>query len=392
MPDRVLAERYELGEELGRGGMAVVYRARDRLLDRDVAVKVLGDKSSRDRFLGEAKRTARIRHPNVIEVFDTGEDAAEAFLVTELLRGESLAALLAREPRLEPGRAAAIAMQICEGLAASHALGVVHRDVKPGNIFLVGEDASKPPAVKVLDFGVAKRVDGSTVETDPGVMVGTFAYMSPEQIRGEEVDGLADLYAVGITLFRMLAGKLPFEQETAASLVFAHLTTPPPRLPGADGDPVIGRLERVVRRLLAKSRDDRPESAALARAEIARALEEPAEPLSLKVEPELGDPVSFEVDRGPEMPAAPAPMPIVYRPAERWPQAAPPRPYSPPTRAGSAFAALGVVPKSISKRVAGYSAFALLLSTAFFSPPASVIVLLSLLTVVGFAAWLAPER
>ncbi len=395
MSARLLAGRYELGAELGRGGMAIVHRARDRLLARDVAVKLLTDRTSRERLLAEARRTAQLRHPNVVDVLDVGEDGGDVFLVMELLEGEPLASLLEREPRLPPPTAVGIARKICAGLAAAHARGLVHRDIKPANVFLGAADESGVPKVKILDFGVAKREGGSTIETEPGLMVGTFAFMAPEQIKGEPLDGRADLYALGVTLFRMLAGRLPFEQDTAASLVFAHLSTPAPRLPDADDDVTMSRLDRVVRRLLSKSADDRPADAERTGEEITRALEASETTREIDASAELSDPVSFEIDRGPDIPSTgPSmrpPTALPSTPLERWPSPPPARLPPQASSRSRALSALGVLPKPISKRVAGYSALGLVLSVVFFSPPVSVIVLLSLLTIAGFLSWLAPE-
>ena len=390
MTGRVLLDRYELGAELGRGGMAIVYRGRDRLLGRDVAVKLLSDHANRERFLTEARRTALLKHPNVVEVLDAGEEGDDAFLVMDLLEGEPLASTLERTSRLAPSMAVGIATQICAGLTAAHERGLVHRDIKPANVFLCPAADAAVPRVKILDFGVAKRVDGSTIETDPGLMVGTFAFMAPEQIRGDALDARADLYALGVTLFRMLAGRLPFEHDTAASLVFAHLSTPAPRLPDADADAVMGRLDHVVRRLLAKSPDDRPASAAIAADEIARALEEPPPTRELELTAaDLTAPVSFEIDRGPEA-TADAPRPIVPAAVARWPSVPPAAPLPAPTTSRDRMlAVLGTLPKSVSKRVAGYSALALVLSLIFFSPPVSLVVTLCLLTIAGLLSFFA---
>jgi serine/threonine protein kinase len=217
--------------ELGRGGMAVVHRARDLAEGREVALKLLLDPNGKDRFLSEARKTAQIRHPNVVTVYETGQDGTDTFLCMELLAGETLEQRLRRDKALAPRAAAHIAAEICGGLAASHALGMVHRDIKPSNVFLAEGTASADTTTKVIDFGIAKRVDGSTIETDPGMLVGTFAYMAPEQIKGGTLDGRADLYALGVMLYQMLSGRLPFLQDTAASLIHAHLTAPAPRPP-----------------------------------------------------------------------------------------------------------------------------------------------------------------
>jgi len=394
---RLLAGRYRLGAELGKGGMAVVYRARDELLERDVAVKVVTDQTNRERFLSEAKRTAQIKHAAVIEVYDTGEEGTDAFFVMELLEGETLHALLARQGTLAPARSVKLASPVCYALGASHALGIVHRDVKPANVF-VRASTDGATDVKVLDFGVAKRVDGSTVETDPGVMVGTFAYMAPEQIKGEDVDGRADLYAVGVTLFRMIAGRLPFEQESAASLIFAHLSTAPPRLPGADADPLVARVDGVTQRLLSKSREGRPADAAAARAALVDALAGASAPALSGVAAEI-EPMDFEIDRGHEPPPgaiqpARAVLPIPHAPGD-WrnhPPAGAPGSHSALAKRihGSRF---GAIPTALSKRVAGYGLLLLVVLPVFFSPPLALLIVIAVFAGAGLVAYVtSPEH
>ena len=229
---RVLQGRYQLGDVLGEGGMGIVHRGTDLRLERPIAVKLMHpDVEARgprtERFLKEAKRTAQLRHPGIVEVYDFGQtDAGEAFFVMELLSGESLGARIRREGRLTAAAAIHVATQICAALAAAHDAGIVHRDLKPANILLVraGDDDAR---VKVVDFGVAKKLGGATQLTESGLLVGTVDYMAPEQIRGDEIDGRVDVYAMGALLTTMLTGKPPFDADNVASIVHQHLSVTP---------------------------------------------------------------------------------------------------------------------------------------------------------------------
>ncbi len=245
--------------------MAVVHRGRDEALGRDVAIKIVREGMSKERFETEAKRTASIRNPRVVEVFDVGRDGEDVFLVMELLDGQPLSNLLARERKLSPSDIVAIGVQVCEGLAACHAQGIVHRDIKPANVFVLETEPGEPPRVKVLDFGVAKHVDGATARTDPGVLVGTFTFMSPEQIRGDGLDGRSDLYSLGVLLYRALSGRLPFTGDNVATVISQHLTKKPPPIARLASEPGLSKLGAVIDRLLEKSAADRPQSAAHAR-------------------------------------------------------------------------------------------------------------------------------
>jgi len=406
---RVLAGRYELGPIIGRGGMAEVYRARDRTLERDVAVKLVLDGASKERFLVEARRTAQIRHPAIVEVFDVGIDQ-EAFLVMALLEGESLQARLERERSLSAPETVTIAAQICEALGAAHAVGVVHRDIKPGNVFLPQTTVGTETQAKVLDFGVAKRIDGKTVETEPGVLIGTLAYMAPEQIRGEDVDGRSDLYSLGVVLYRCLCGRLPFERSNMASLIHAHLRVEPPHLTDLASRPELARLDSVVMSLLAKLPADRPQDAAAARAALLgaasaselpqhaipalcvpvvmssppAALPEPATVAPVPVEPSQ-EPVSFEVDHRPA-PVAGAPFQAFSGPPARAPiERVLPQPPGP-------VGFLASIPTSVSKRVAAYAALTLVLHVVFFHVNTTVVAVLSVIFMAGLIAYLGATR
>jgi serine/threonine-protein kinase len=209
---RLLADRYELREVVGAGGVARVHRAVDRHLERDVAIKVLDDQqarsadpSGRDRFLREARSAARLQHPHLVTVFDAGEDAGELFLVMEFVNGQSLAAIISERAPLPIDEAVSIAVQILDGLSAVHADGVIHRDVKPSNVLVDGAGR-----VRLTDFGIAKRLDEIEENlTSAGMVVGTPTYLAPEQAAGERLGIATDIYSVGLVLAEMLTGLRP---------------------------------------------------------------------------------------------------------------------------------------------------------------------------------------
>jgi serine/threonine-protein kinase len=209
---RLLADRYELREVVGAGGVARVHRAVDHHLERDVAIKVLDDQqarsadpSGRDRFLREARSAARLQHPHLVTVYDAGEDAGELFLVMELVDGQSLAAIIGQRAPLPVDEAVAIAVQILDGLSAVHADGVIHRDVKPSNVLVDGAGR-----VLLTDFGIAKRLDDIEENlTTAGMVVGTPTYLAPEQAAGERLGIATDVYLVGLVLDEMLTGSRP---------------------------------------------------------------------------------------------------------------------------------------------------------------------------------------
>lgn len=225
-PGRRLGGRYRIDAPLARGGMATVWRAHDELLGRAVACKTLlpeltHDEALRSRFRQEAVAAAGIEHPNVVSVYDTGEDDGTAFIVMELVEGESLRERLDRVGALDPAAAGAIAGQVAIALAHAHAQGVVHRDVKPANV-LLGRDG----AVKVTDFGIAKAT-GSADLTRTGTVVGTARYLSPEQVQGLPTDARTDVYALGLVLYEMLAGRPAYAGDTEFATAVARLAAPP---------------------------------------------------------------------------------------------------------------------------------------------------------------------
>ncbi len=257
---RTLAGRYDLDEVLGRGGMGTVYRAADRVLGRSVAVKLLPgllaehDPTSVARFEREARAAAALNHPAVVAIYDTGADENTRFIVMELVSGRSLEAIVRDEGGLDPDRAASIAAQVADALAAAHAAGIVHRDVKPANV-MVAEDGS----VKVLDFGIARATDATTL-TQASSVVGTAAYMSPEQALGKPADERSDIYALGCALYAMLAGHPPFTGDATAALLHQHANVAPRAL-RTENARVSPELDALVMQMLAKSPADRPRSA-----------------------------------------------------------------------------------------------------------------------------------
>src|SRR6185503_21180857 len=269
---------YEILSALGAGGMGEVYKARDTRLDRTVAVKVLppalaADPQFRERFHREARAISHLTHPNICTLHDVGEHEGTAFLVMELLEGQTLAERLESGP-LPPAQALTVAIEVASALAAAHRAGIVHRDLKPGNVILTkaGAGLTGSPRAKLLDFGLAKTnapviaVGVTSAPTTPpgitvqGTILGTFQYMAPEQIEGLEADARTDIFAFGCVLFEMLTGGKAFEGKTPASLLGAILNGEPPRV--STVQPVTPpSLDRTVATCLAKDPDDRYQSA-----------------------------------------------------------------------------------------------------------------------------------
>ncbi len=279
---RVLDGKYEVVSPLGSGGMGAVYRARRVHIGDEVAVKILHQRLTSDeklveRFRREARAAAQLHHQNVVTIHDYGEARGPdgfAYIVMELVRGESLRELLRREGRLEARRAVSLMRDVCAGVGAAHRRGIVHRDIKPDNIIVTPADEDRPAeSVKVVDFGIAKLRDmaqeGSTL-TEAGTMVGTLFYMSPEQCKGEPLDSRADVYALGAMLHEMLAGAPPFSASSMTSIILKHVNEPPPPLPADVQAPPA--LRAAVTRALAKNPDERPRDASEFAREIQAAL------------------------------------------------------------------------------------------------------------------------
>jgi eukaryotic-like serine/threonine-protein kinase len=266
---------YAISEKLGEGGMGEVYRARDTRLDRHVAIKVLHAQSSADpelrsRFEREGRTISQLNHPHICTLYDVGVDGDRQYLVMEFLDGETLADRIASRGALPIEEAVATALEIAAALEAAHRLGIIHRDLKPGNVFLVHTPGERAH-VKLLDFGLAKlrtpAVDGSLAPTlavagtEVGLVVGTVAYMSPEQAEGLPADARTDLFSLGAVLYEMLSGRRPFEGPSSAATLASVLRDDPPPV-GRLCSGVPPELERTVARLLAKDMRSRFASAA----------------------------------------------------------------------------------------------------------------------------------
>jgi eukaryotic-like serine/threonine-protein kinase len=264
----VVAGRYRLVEQIATTGMSEVWRAHDLELDRPVALKLLGVGSQADpeRFHREAQAAAGLSHPNICRLFDYGETDSRRYIVFELLGGGSLEDRLPAGQPLPDGETARIAGELASALAYAHSRGVVHRDVKPTNV-LFDEDGN----AKLADFGVA-RITGEPTLTEAGTVLGTAAYISPEQASGEPAGPAADVYAFGVILFRMLTGRLPFVSDSALELAAMHANQDPPPISSmrADAPP---ELERLAMRALAKRPEDRPADGSALLAALTPAVE-----------------------------------------------------------------------------------------------------------------------
>ena len=269
---RVFSERYEITHLIARGGMAQVYRANDLLLDRVVALKVLFPELSVDqtfveRFRREAQAAAKLSHPNIVPVFDWGEDNGTYFIVMEFVDGEPLSATLRREGTLPPVHAASIAAGVAAALSYAHRHGVVHRDVKPGNVLLATDGA-----VKVTDFGIARAINTEEGLTQAGSVMGTATYFSPEQAEGVGVDARSDVYSLGIVLFEMLAGRPPFQGDSPVAVASKHVRDQP-QLVREFATDTPAALEAITMMAIAKAPSDRYDSAEDMRADLQRFVE-----------------------------------------------------------------------------------------------------------------------
>jgi serine/threonine protein kinase len=251
-----MAERYELEELVGTGGMSSVYRAHDRLLERDVALKVLhqqfvADTDYVERFRREARSVAQLSHPNIVTVIDRGEQDGRQFIVFEYINGENLKALVEREGPLPEQDAVRLALQIARALGFAHDNGLVHRDVKPQNVLLNGDGQAK-----VTDFGIARSLDVKGGLTQTGTVMGTSDYIAPEQARGSRVDAQSDIYSLGAVLYELLTGEVPFPGDNFVAVAMRHINEPPPSVRERRPD-VSPRLDALIRRAMAKEPRDR---------------------------------------------------------------------------------------------------------------------------------------
>ncbi|MDQ3036643.1 MAG: protein kinase [Myxococcota bacterium] len=251
---------------IARGGMGKVYRAEQAPLGREVALKVLNPNYSGDsdpefhkRFFLEASTTAKLTHPNTVSIFDYGRTDDDVYYIAmELLEGKTLHRGLREAGPMDAARTLHIARQICRSLREAHALGVIHRDLKPANIYLV-KHGDESDFVKVLDFGLVKDLEDKGEDlTQTGLFMGSPKYMSPEQIRGERVDGRADVYALGVIMYEMLTGKVPFDRPNSVNILMAHVHEPPPPMREINPSVVVPPvLEQIVMKTMAKKADDR---------------------------------------------------------------------------------------------------------------------------------------
>lgn len=282
----VFAGRYEIEREIARGGMADVYLARDRQLARPVAVKVLRSEFARDpsfveRFRREAQNAAALDHPNIADVYDWGGDTGTYFIVMEYVEGQSLRDIIRTEGPLPGVVAARLAAEIADALAVAHRHGVIHRDVKPGNVLITATGQ-----VKLTDFGIAaNRFDASQGLTDTGLVMGTAAYFSPEQAQGHPVDGRSDVYSLGVVLFEMLTGTTPFTGETPVAIAMKHVRETPPAMNRLVPD-VPAQLQSVVNAALTKDIEVRYQSAEEMRVDLVDFTR--GRPLTFAYEPGAG--------------------------------------------------------------------------------------------------------
>jgi serine/threonine-protein kinase len=332
-----LREEYELLEELGRGGMAIVYRAREKQLEREVAIKVLPfslafDAEFVERFQREARTAAQLEHPNIIPIYRVGRSGRVIYFVMKLLRGSSLSRLLGEKKKLPPAEIRTLLADVAKALAYAHQRGIVHRDIKPDNIMF-----DEFGHCVVTDFGIAKAVTGSRL-TGTGMSIGTPHYMSPEQARAQSIDGRSDIYSLGVVAYQCLTGEVPYDGEDSFAIGYKHIMEPIP-IPLLD-TPDERRLFEIVRRMMMKDPLDRFQSAE----ELVRALEgqpaaaaapsprritlaqqvaaqQPTSLLPATPRPSQAIPVG---EGTPAAPVTPAPRDTPRRPAMRRSSAAPP--------------------------------------------------------------------
>jgi serine/threonine-protein kinase len=270
-PTTLLGGRYEVGDPIGQGGMAEVFRGRDTRLGRDVAVKILrpelaGDPTFLARFRREAQASASLNHPNIVSVYDTGDESGTPFIVMEFVEGRTLRDVLRTQGRMLPQRALEIVADVCAALEHAHQQGIVHRDIKPGNVML-----NQQGTVKVMDFGIARAISGSSsTMTQTAAVIGTAQYLSPEQARGEHVDARSDVYSTGCLLYELLTHQPPFTGDSPVAVAYQHVLEDP-TLPSTLNPDVEPAVESVVMKAMAKNPGNRYQTAAEMRDDVLRA-------------------------------------------------------------------------------------------------------------------------
>jgi serine/threonine protein kinase len=336
-----LSGRYEIGDRLGSGGMSNVYKATDLTLERTVAVKVLAEHLSDDerfvaRFRREALAVARLIHPNIVQVYDTGVDDGRHFIVMEYVEGRSGAQILQRQGPIAPEIAAEVGAQACAGLDYAHRRGLIHRDVKPGNLMIVGGPVGGGEmTVKLTDFGIARALEQTRI-TQVGSVVGTAAYLAPEQVRGEEATPATDVYALGVVLYQFLTGRLPYEGSTLAELAVRQQNDRP-LPPSTYNDEVTEALGAAVLRALEGDPSRRYASADELAGGLQRGLqgEDVTLPLAEGSTPTNvmtgGETATRRLDQTGQTEFRPAPS-QTRRPSPRVPQRPAPPPAAPPRR------------------------------------------------------------
>lgn len=325
----ILGDRYELHDKLGSGGMSNVYRATDRILERTVAVKVLAEHLSDDdrfvaRFRREALAVAKLIHPNIVQVYDTGVDSGRHFIVMECVEGRSGAQMLKSDGVLDPETTIEIGVQACAGLEYAHRHGIIHRDVKPGNLMVTGgEITGGDMTCKLTDFGIARAAEQTRI-TQVGSVVGTAAYLAPEQVRGEEATPATDVYALGVVLYQFLTGRLPYEGSSLAELAIRQQNEKP-LSPRTYNDDVPETVSASVMRALEGDKNIRFNTAGALADGLERGLR--GEDVTLQMD----DTAPSEPERFPSAETATRPMERTSRTAHR-PAPPPPRYKSPPPR------------------------------------------------------------
>jgi eukaryotic-like serine/threonine-protein kinase len=340
MPSGILSGRYEIGERLGSGGMSNVHQATDLILERTVAVKILAEHLSDDerfvaRFRREALAVAKLIHPNIVQVYDTGIDEGRHYIVMEYVQGRSGAQILQRHGPLDGETTAEIGAQACAGLDYAHRRGIIHRDVKPGNLMIVGGPVGGGEmTMKLTDFGIARAVEQTRI-TQVGSVVGTAAYLSPEQVRGEEATPATDVYALGVVLYQFLTGRLPYEGSTLAELAVRQQNEKP-LPPSTYNDEVPETLGAAVLRALEGDPNRRYASASELAGGLALGMQ--GEDVTLPLEEGTaatnvlgdGETATRRLDQTAATEYRPAQSSPTRRPVARPPQQqAPPRPVRP---------------------------------------------------------------